>query len=860
MTRTRSKLPSPGPYLAEIVNHLDNTVMGGLEVVLLTNTTAPIDKQSNTYSVKYMSPFYGATSARFQGNDSSSYNDSQKSYGMWFVPPDVGTTVMVIFVNSDPNQGYWIGCVPDLFQNHMIPGLAASTDALVSPAQREKYKGAAALPVAEYNKKVYGSNSFDLDNAGKPVHPLADVLLTQGLLLDEIRGVTSSSARRERPSSVFGISTPGPLDPDGKKDAIGYSKNVLTPVSRLGGTTFVMDDGDIDGNNELVRIRTRTGHQILLHNTKDLIYIANSKGTAWLEFTSDGKVDIYAADSVSIHTEGDFNLRADRDFNLEAGRNFNILAETTNINANADLNFVTTNMSSKVTGSYSLTVDKDSNLIIKGESNQKISGKFSLKSDNSVAVSANQTISLAGSQAIQIDSALTQLYPGSASVKPNESKIAEAPKGINLFTCPFPSGGGGASSGLVAAMKRVPMHEPWSQHEDLNPSIFSKANTDASETPPMAPDSIANLRPGQPVPAGPGGLTGSTVGNSDADWQRSLELIEQLKKAYRADFNKELTINSGPRTREKQQELYDRGQRGERGIFIPTNPANYPGVKYFHLYAVDVNTSISEKWMNSKGWVRPLPVTDPVHYVYRAEARGPVGVARSARPGGRTEETLGYATSNAMFRSPPGVDKGTVKSVASPWSTDKQFIDKVKSVSRSVGIQPIDLLTAMNLETGKSFDPAKRNPESSATGLIQFLETTIAGLSGGLVDRNGNIIRKGSVDTDALTYMSRVEQLDWVEKYFKFWKWPGGIANPTLANVYLTIFLPASRFATPNEVIASPTFRADAYWANKSAYDKDGTGAFTPAGIAKALEHYKLDVLKVLEENALLGPNLEPLA
>ena len=739
MTRTRSRLPSPGPYLAEIINHLDNTVMGGLEVVLLTNSTAPIDKQSNTYSVKYMSPFYGVTSARFQGNDSSNYDDSQKSYGMWFVPPDVGTTVMVIFVNSDPNQGYWIGCVPDLFQNHMVPGLAASTDALVSPSQRAKYNGATALPVAEYNKKVYGSNSFDLDQAGKPVHPLADVLLEQGLLLDEVRGVTSSSARRERPSAVFGISTPGPLDPNGKKDAIGYSKNVLTPVSRLGGTTFVMDDGDTDGNNELVRIRTRTGHQILLHNTKDLIYIANSKGTAWLEFTSEGKIDIYAADSVSIHTEGDFNFRADRDFNLEAGRNFNILAETTNINANKDLNIVATNLSSKIAGNYDLSIDKNLNVIIKGDSNHKITGKVSLVSDNSVAVSSKQTISLAGSQAIQIDSALTQLYPGAATVKPNEIKQVEQPKGVNLFTCPFPSKGKGASSGLVAAMQRVPTKEPWSQHEDNDPSMFKKENTDSSATPPAENTGGAGGTAG-----GAGGVTGR------------------------------------------------------------------PG--------------------------------------------------SSTRSAGLSNNTGRTAVSSVpMFRSPPGVDKGTVRGEANSWSTDKQFLDKVKSVANSLGMEPIDLLSAMNLESARSFDPAKRNPNSSATGLIQFLESTINGLSGGLVDRSGNIIRRGTVDTEALTYMSRVEQMDWVEKYFRSWKWPGGMPNPTLANVYMTIFLPASRFAQPDEIIASPTFRADAYFANKSAYDKDNLGKITPSSITKALESYKLDTIKVLAEKAKLGPNLEPL-
>jgi hypothetical protein len=78
--------------------------------------------------------------------------------------------------------------------------------------------------------------------------------------------------------------------------------------------------------NEYFRVRTRTGHQLLLHNSEDLIYIGNAKGTSWIELTSNGKIDIYAEDSISIHSQNDINLRADRDVNIEGGRNVNIKA------------------------------------------------------------------------------------------------------------------------------------------------------------------------------------------------------------------------------------------------------------------------------------------------------------------------------------------------------------------------------------------------------------------------------------------------------------------------------------------------------------------------------------------------------
>ena len=71
-------------------------------------------------------------------------------------------------------------------------------------------------------------------------------------------------------------------------------------------------------HNELFRIRTRTGHQILLHNSEDLVYIANANGTAWIEMTANGKIDFFAEDSVSVHSKGDFNFKTDRDFNFQA--------------------------------------------------------------------------------------------------------------------------------------------------------------------------------------------------------------------------------------------------------------------------------------------------------------------------------------------------------------------------------------------------------------------------------------------------------------------------------------------------------------------------------------------------------------
>lgn len=492
-TRRRQKLPHPGPWLGVVTNHLDPTYMGALEVSLVKSTMGEVALQSETVIVHYMTPFYGVTSIAHEGTNSADFNDVQKSYGMWFVPPDLGTTVMCIFIDGDPNSGYWIGCVPQTFQNHMMPGIAASQQVAMTAEQERKY-GTRNVPVGEFLKKGRDLSSPTPDKYTKPIHPFADRLLAQGLLTDTVRGVTSSSARREVPSGVFGISTPGPLDPNGKKGYIGYNSVATAPVSRLGGSTFVMDDGDKNGQNELVRIRTRTGHQILMHNSQDLIYIANSKGSAWIELTSNGKIDIYAEDSISIHTEQDFNFRADRDINLEAGRNINMRAVQ--------------HMESNIGGHYFLTVDDEARIVFSKTKDETVGAKSSLtiSEDYDVLVGANTKISSVGTMNLASEGDMRQSTGGSfnvgaageyresaATIHMNGPAAAAAesaisaivPPDLPLYSVPNRQKSEGWENGkfykagpIRTIMQRVPTHEPWDQHENINPQQFTPSATD----------------------------------------------------------------------------------------------------------------------------------------------------------------------------------------------------------------------------------------------------------------------------------------------------------------------------------------------------------------------------------------------
>jgi len=339
---------SAGPYIGVVKNNVDPLRMGRLQVNIpsLSKTNDPIS--GNLVTCEYLSPFYGAKDARHSIPGSTAYNDSQHSYGFWAVPPDIGTRVLVIFAEGKMDQAFWIGCVPEPMTNQMTPGIASSTlthdaldgtfegaDAGFQQDKKSKY-GTTNVPSGEVNRTKTGATPQQIANAKRPIHPFAETLLKQGLSADDIRGNTSSSARRETPSHVFGISTPGRKDETTTKVKVGTKDTELQDyVTRKTGHTFVMDDGAVDGTNQLTRLRTASGHQLLMHDTEGVVYLANGSGKAFIEMAKDGTISVYSDGGINLRSGRDFNLHSDMNINFHAKGAINFTSET-NVALNAE--------------------------------------------------------------------------------------------------------------------------------------------------------------------------------------------------------------------------------------------------------------------------------------------------------------------------------------------------------------------------------------------------------------------------------------------------------------------------------------------------------------------------------------------
>lgn len=347
--RNKFTAPDPGPYLATVKYTVDPLKMGrlGVNIPSLTFTNSPGIEQ--IVWCRYLSPFYGAKSNRAASeSDPTSYQESIHSYGMWAVPPDIDSEVLVIFAKGESKESnaFWIGCIPKATINHMVPGYGASTNTFQSgssardggasnPNQRpganaaRKFYATDFLPVGEKNPNSF-LNGESLSNSDQWLLPINDLLVEQlettGLINDKVRGTTSSSARRESPSQVFGISTPGPIREDTRILNIGVDGSEVRPDRDI-GHSFVMDDGDVQGNNKQIRLRSASGHQILMNDTEGTVYIANGSGKAFIEMEQNGKINVYSDRGISIRAEGDFNLHSDSNINFHAKQKIRFTAE-----------------------------------------------------------------------------------------------------------------------------------------------------------------------------------------------------------------------------------------------------------------------------------------------------------------------------------------------------------------------------------------------------------------------------------------------------------------------------------------------------------------------------------------------------
>jgi hypothetical protein len=210
-----------------------------------------------------------------------------------------------------------------------------------------------------------------------------------------------------------------------------------------------MDDGDEAGKDQLMRLRTTGGHQILMNDSENVLYIASASGQHWLEFSKNGQINVYGAAGFNLRTQGVLNLHSDVLMNLSAP-NIKMTAVGNDKSPLGSISMVTSgNFSASAFGLASL----------------KCNGALTLSAVGKASLTAGGWLSLSSVVKTSVFGGMLMLNSG----KPGVPTPVLIPS-LNPKTDTTLQGGVWNTGGIITTGCTVaPAHEPWTDANGQRP-------------------------------------------------------------------------------------------------------------------------------------------------------------------------------------------------------------------------------------------------------------------------------------------------------------------------------------------------------------------------------------------------------
>lgn len=277
----------------------------------------------------YISPFAGSinSSSYTRGYDSSNCTSEGATQYGFMAPLEQGAHVLIGCVDGDPRRRFYLGAAYEHQEMHgtltgrwkwsdgAIDGPLTSTDSPLEPlhtnllkafkdnTSREwRTRAADYQPVAvredigevpNNNKKTYLDQQNDKMTEAEPDAWVKPYVGAHGYDWSGQKALGSFMNSR-----VYGLSTPGMH-------------------------TFFMDDRAF---NSRIKFRTTAGHQIIMDDTNERIYINTSEGNSWIEMDKSGNIDVYSERRISFHAKKDINFTTDETFRVKAKKGIHLYA------------------------------------------------------------------------------------------------------------------------------------------------------------------------------------------------------------------------------------------------------------------------------------------------------------------------------------------------------------------------------------------------------------------------------------------------------------------------------------------------------------------------------------------------------
>ena len=296
--------------LGVVVDTDDPLQMGRLKIFCPTLNDDPKQTQYIPWTVG-SSPFSGMVDnpSFTRGNgDGPETSEGSVHYGFWAIP-EVGSHMLVTCIDGDFKRRVWLGCVPHhqearsiingiwKLEGGTLEGPYTATGSPIEPL----YTNLAEAFNDEKDSAEWKSRAGEYQYSAVR----DDVEQVPNAILNETDQTVNSFIENEPESFVHKTLGSHGYDWTGNKNLGAFLSSRAYGWSTPGMHSISMDDRHF---NCRMKFRTSTGHQIILDDVNERIYISTHKGKNWIEMDGGGNVDIFSEMRVSIHAENDINL------------------------------------------------------------------------------------------------------------------------------------------------------------------------------------------------------------------------------------------------------------------------------------------------------------------------------------------------------------------------------------------------------------------------------------------------------------------------------------------------------------------------------------------------------------------------
>jgi hypothetical protein len=317
------------PTVGVVVNTDDPLQMGRLQVFCPAYGDNP-KKILHLPWCTYSSPFAGSiknscfTRGAKVGPETST---GAVHYGFWAIP-EVGAHVIVGCLDADPKRRFFFGSLSEHQETHtLLHGRYKWGENGGIPDGPLTSEGSPIEPIytnfGEAFKQDRTSREWKTRGADYQATAVREDIGevpndTKSTYLDQQQDKISDAEQDDWVKDFLGAHG---YDWTGLKAIGEFMSSRVYGFSSPGFHAFSMDDRAF---NSRMRLRSATGHQIILDDTNERIYIMTNRGKSWVEMDSSGNIDVYSDRRISMNAKKGFNFTTDDTFRVHAKKGIHL--------------------------------------------------------------------------------------------------------------------------------------------------------------------------------------------------------------------------------------------------------------------------------------------------------------------------------------------------------------------------------------------------------------------------------------------------------------------------------------------------------------------------------------------------------